>query len=60
MGFRGFPPIRQKNANGRGTELVQEQAVRDLVYRLRNDYTGNACLARWILRRISSPLAFQV
>jgi cbb3-type cytochrome oxidase subunit 3 len=31
-----------------------------LVYRLRNDYTGSVCFARWILRRMSSPLAFQV
>jgi hypothetical protein len=30
MGFRGFPPIHQKNANGWGTELVQEQAAREL------------------------------
>ena len=31
-----------------------------LVWRLRNDYTGDACFAHWILRRMSSPFAFQV
>jgi hypothetical protein len=30
LGVRGFPPIRQKEANGWGTVQVQEQTVRDL------------------------------
>ena len=31
----------------------------NLVSCLSNSYTVNTCLARWILRRISSPVAFQ-
>ena len=41
--------------------VVAEPRGRDaLVCRFRNDYTGSTCFARWILRRMSSPLAFQV
>ncbi len=34
--------------------------IAELVWCLLNNYTTNACFARWIFRRISSPFAFQV
>jgi hypothetical protein len=46
-------------AHGYGP-AVARFALACLVWRLRNAYTGSACLAWWILRRMSSPLAFQV
>jgi len=41
-------------------DLRHTTVTRLLVSRLLNDYTGSACFARWILRRMSSPFAFQV